>query len=162
MHVEAFEYVSKFRTDEPLAVLDIGGRDVNGTCRPLFPNAKYLAVDVRPGPGVDVMADAATWKTKLRFDVVLCTEVFEHTSLWPQLCATAYRLLRQKGRFVVTCAGPGRAPHSAIDGGAIRDGEWYENVTPEQLAAELDELGFADIDVRLQGEDLQGTAVKRL
>lgn len=160
MHHAAFSYVARFRDDSALDVLDIGGRDINGSCRPLFPHASYLAVDLHDGPGVDIVADVADWRTRKRFDLVICTEVFEHTHAWPALVAAAYRVLRKNGRLVATCAGPGRAPHSALDGGYVRHGEWYENVQAEKLAAAMAEVGFVDITVNEVGEDVQGTGVK--
>src|SRR5690242_21675018 len=85
MHEAVLNWVAQFRTDEDLAVLDIGGRDLNGSTRPLFPNANpYHVLDLRPGPNVDIVADAATWdfrseqtrdgKWRGPYDLVLRTE----------------------------------------------------------------------------------------
>jgi hypothetical protein len=80
MHDEAMAYVEQRRTDEALAVLDVGGRWINGGVRELFPNADpYVSLDIVDGPGVDIVADAATWVPDRAYDLVVCTEVFEHT-----------------------------------------------------------------------------------
>lgn len=160
MHHQAISYVAQFSTDATVKVLDIGGRDVNGTCRPLFPRADYLAVDLRDGPGVDIVADVTTWNTRRRFDLVVCTEVLEHCPDWQALVVAAAKFLRRGGRLILTAAGPGRAPHSAHDGGNLRAGEHYANIEPAELAAVLGDLKFQDIDVRHVGEDVQATAVK--
>jgi len=155
VHPAVFDWVGKFATDTAVNVLDIGGRDVNGTCRPLFPNAaRYTVIDLIQGPGVDIVGDAAEWNPPRRFDVVLCTEVFEHTARWPEMCATAKRALAPGGVFVVTCAGPGRHPHSGFDGEQVRPGEHYENVDPDVLATLLYWLRFDAVQIHDRGEDV--------
>lgn len=160
MHPDAFKWVADHATTEDVSVLDIGGRDINGSPRNLFPNATtYLVVDILPGPGVDVVADAATWRTDQLFDVVVCTEVFEHTPVWPQLCRTARQLLVPGGLFITTMAGPGRAVHSAVDGGPdLRPDEWYANVEPEALETTLNRCGFTNVLVDQSGTDVRAVA----
>jgi len=152
MHAEALSWVKQFRTDDPVTVLDLGGRNVNGTPRGLFPNATvYTVVDIAPGPGVDFVADAATWVPDREYDVVLSTECFEHTYSWPEICATAFKACTPGGLFVATMAGPGRAPHSGLDGGStLYAGEEYGNVEPAKLRAVLEALGWRDIVVDQQ------------
>lgn len=147
MHSEAMAWVAQYATTEPVAVLDLGGRDINGTPRALFPAATtYRVLDVAPGPGVDVVADAASWTPDGEYDVVVCTEVFEHAKDWPAICATAYAACRSGGVFIATMAGPGRPVHSAVDGGwSLYPGEHYENVHPADLRTVLIELGFVEV-----------------
>jgi trans-aconitate methyltransferase len=161
MHVEAFDFVRRFATAQPLAVLDLGGRDVNGTARPLFPAADYTVVDLTPGSNVDIVGDAATWRSPDRYDLVVSTEVFEHTPDWRAICVTAHEQLLPGGRVVVTCAGPGRAPHSGVDGNALRGGEWYANLDAAGLRDALEAAGFVNVVVEIQGLDLRATAVRR-
>lgn len=164
MHLEALSWVEEHRTDEPVAVLDIGGRNINGTPRPLFPNATvYTVLDIAPGDGVDVVADAATWKPDRRYDVVVCCEVFEHTDVWPAILRTAHRALVRGGRLIATMAGPGRAPHSAVDGGPhLYDGEHYANVEAAELHAALTSAGFRRIvvDEETNSHDVRATAYR--
>jgi SAM-dependent methyltransferase len=163
MHAEAFDYVSRHATNEPLTVLDLGGRNVNGTVRPLFPAAAWTCLDITPGEGVDIVADAATWQPNGRsFDLVMSTELFEHTSSWPAVCATAYRSLKPGGRFIVTTAAPGRPAHSGIDGGPLRSGEWYANIDPGVLRVALVAAGFVavEIDVQPVACDVRAVAAK--
>lgn len=152
MHDEAYAWVRAHALDGQLDVLDIGGRNINGSVRDLFPDATYTAMDIRPGDGVDIVADAATWHPGDRlWDVVVCTEVFEHTTDWKLICVTAFTSLRPDGRFIATMAGPGRPEHSAVDGGwRLHPGEYYGNVEPGDLRAVLEACGFTEIEVDQQ------------
>lgn len=163
MHAEAHEWVARYGTTDPVRVLDIGGRNINGTVRGLFPAADYTSLDIIAGDGVDIVADASTWTPTREYDVVVCCEVFEHTAVWPEIIATAFAALRPGGLFVATMAGPGRAPHSAIDGShQLYPGEWYANVEPDDLKGALIDAGFDDVVVEhlpAQG-DVRGAAVR--
>jgi len=170
MHEQVLSWVGQFRTDEDLAVLDIGGRDLNGSTRSLFPNANpYHVLDVRPGPNVDFVADAADWRPTLAtagrpwYDLVVCTETFEHAKKWREIILTAWDSLRPGGWLIFTCAGPGRPAHSGVEAvmGLIGD-EWYANVSPGEIAAELLDQGWTEIETHLLGTDTQGKAVKPL
>lgn len=161
MHTQAYTWVAeRGATTAAVDVLDIGGRDINGTVRNLFPGARYRSLDILDGPGVDIVADASTWVPDRPYDVVVCCEVFEHTDAWPLICATAYDALRPGGLFVTTMAGPGRAPHSAFDGGAVQPGEHYANVSPDELADTLAACGFVDVlvDYEAGPADTRATA----
>jgi hypothetical protein len=155
MHQQAYDWVKSARCHAPAdwsAVLDLGGRDINGSVRDLFSEATvYRVLDILPGDGVDIVADAATWTPDRTYDVVVCCETFEHARLWPDICGTAFDALCDDGIFVATMAGPGRPPHSAIDGGwTVYDGEWYMNVDPVDLRSVLVSLGFTDVVVDRQ------------
>ena len=163
MHDAAYRWVTQFGTGKPLELLDIGGRFINGSACDHFPGAFITALDIEPGPGVAVVADAATWTPPdSRWDVVLCTEVFEHTPHGQAIVATAAAALRPGGRLIVTCAGPGRLPHSGRDGGALRPGEYYGNVPASDLVQWLDAAGFVDVTVEYAAEprDTYGTGIK--
>jgi hypothetical protein len=164
VHPQALAWVERHRTDKPVAVLDIGGRNINGTPRGLFPNASpYRVLDIAPGDGVDVVADAATWAPDQSYDVVVCCEVFEHTAAWPAICATALAALAPRGQFIATMAGPGRPPHSAVDGGPVLyDGEHYGNVEPAALLEVLISCGFAGVlvDQSTDPDDVRAVAYR--
>lgn len=164
MHAEALEWVRQHATDKPVTVLDLGGRDINGSPRHLFPGATvYRVLDAIDGPGVDVVADAATWTPDRTYDVVLCCEVFEHTASWPQICSTAFGACRPGGRLILTMAGPGRPEHSAIDGEfRLHPGEYYGNVDPANLWQVLYEGGWnqVTVEVRAQPADVRAFAYR--
>lgn len=154
------QWVSRWATGEPITVLDMGGQDLNGSCRGLFPAADYTVLDIADGPGVDVVADAATWTPGRAYDLVLSTEVFEHTPDWAAICRTAHAACRPGGVFVVTCAGPGRYPHSGRAATGLQPGEYYQNLDVDGLRGGLDGAGFTEVHVQQAGLDLQASARK--
>ena len=160
MHRDVLDWVGRWVA--PGRVLEFGSRDINGTVRDLFPNAdEYLGVDPQEGPGVDLVADAASCDAGLnRWDVVVCTEVLEHAEDAAGIIANAYRHLRADGRFIMTCAAPGRGPHSAIDENPIRDFEFYRNVDGAMLAGWLGAAGFQQWTIDLHGFDIRCVAYR--
>ena len=117
-------------------VLEFGSLDINGSVRSLFGDARYLGIDRVPGPGVDVVADAATWPGPGEFDLadtVVCCETMEHTPHGREIVDNAARCLSHGGVLIVTAATIGRAAHSAIDGGRLRPGEYYGDVLEADL-----------------------------
>lgn len=141
MHSEAYAFV-RVVASQLLAprryVVEIGSRNVNGSVRDLFLGAAYTGIDVQPGPGVDVVVAGEAFRPAARPDTVICCEVFEHTDAADAIIANAHRMLQPGGVFIATMAGTGRGPHSAVDGGPLRDGEFYRNVEAEQLRQWLD------------------------
>lgn len=158
MHDAAREWVAT-HTVTAKVVVDVGGRNVNGTVRDLFPGSDYTAIDIHDGPGVDVVGDFLDWAPPRKADCVVCTEVAEHSPQWREIIAHAAEILKVGGLFIFTAAGPGRAPHSAIDGGTLRDGEHYENVSPDALRRALDKH-FTKVEVDVAGEDVRAIAKK--
>jgi len=162
MHPEARAYVEARRSDEVISVLEIGGRWINGGVRDLFPNADpYVSLDIEDGPFVDIVANAATWIPDRTYDLIVCTEVFEHTPEWPAILSTMAAACRTGGRLVLTMAGPGRPAHGASGGGEV-PGEFYRNVPPGELAFELAARGWGAIEVDYQPSpaDTRATATR--
>lgn len=145
------------------SVLEVGSRNINGGVRDLFPDALYTGWDLYPGPGVDMVGDFASqedgWDLE---DCVVCTEVLEHAPNAQAIVAKAWEALQPGGCFIMTCAAPGRAPHSALDEQPIRPDEHYENVTVNQMETWLEQAGFTQYHVQLArgGYDLQACAIK--
>jgi hypothetical protein len=154
MHEGAYKFIARsartlgFRQ----AVIELGSRHVpgswpySGPVRPLFMARRYTGVDVRDGPNVDVVANAAVWRPERPVDTVICAETLEHTDEAAGICRTAWEMLTEGGAFVVTTAGVGRAPHSAVDGGPVRDGEFYRNVTEDDLRGWLVDFSKVFVD----------------
>ena len=150
LHDNAMSWVAAHATTDPVAVLDLGGRNVNGSPRHLFPAATvYRCLDIVHGAGVDIVADAGTWTPDAEYDVVLSTECLEHTENWRDVIGTAFAALRPGGLFIVTAAGPGRPLHSGITGEfwVQLPGEFYGNVRPDHLDAAMRSAGFVDVTV---------------
>lgn len=144
MHASAFNFVQHTAAyiGRVASVLEIGSRNVNGSVRDVFPpSTRYLGTDIAPGPGVDIVADGATVTIAEPVDLVVCCEVLEHTADARRIVARALTLLPTNGHLVITCAAPDREPHSAIDGGVLRVGEYYANVTPDLLLLWIQSAG---------------------
>jgi hypothetical protein len=161
MHEQAMQWVAKHATTDPVSVLDLGGRFINGSPRELYPNATtYTVLDILPGDDVDIVADAATWEPDREYDVVLCCEIFEHAARWPAICRTAYAACVPGGTFVVTTAAPGRPVHSGVDGGPrLHPGEHYANVPAAELLRVLVDSGWRDVQVDSQPSPADTRAV---
>lgn len=157
MHPAARAWVAAYATGT--VVVEVGGRDINGTVRDLFPKSDYTAVDIHDGPGVDVVADFLDFTPPRKADAVVCCEVAEHTDQWPAIVKHAAEILKVDGTLIFTAAGPDRAPHSAYDGAELRDGEFYENIDPAKLKRTL-RRHFKTVDVDVLGDDVRAVAVK--
>lgn len=160
MHTEAREYVARtvggqhFRT-----VVEVGGRWINGGVRDLFTATTYTGLDLHPGGDVDVVADVRDWTPPTPVDLVVCCEVIEHADDARGVVEACAKMLAPGGRVVLTCAGPGRAPHSGLDGGPVRPGEFYANVEPDELRNWLAPLADVEIEHHPSRGDLYATAV---
>lgn len=161
LHDAAFLFIARSRENLPDGpVLEIGSHIVNGTIRSLFPDrSSYLGIDPWPGPGVDVVADGATYTPPVPPAVVVSCEVLEHTPYAQAICRNAHRVLQPGGVFLVTAAGVGRAPHSA-DGGALHQGEFYCNVTSEELSAWLSDFEESTVETNPAAGDIYAIARK--
>lgn len=159
MHAEALTYVNRFATADVVRVVEFGARDINGSPRVLFPNAQWWGIDLVDGSAVDEVADAASWSGEPA-DIVVCCEVLEHAESWRDIVASMAANTKPGGRVLITAAGPDRAPHSAVDGGLLRDGEHYENIKPAALQAALKAAGLDSIEVEVSGGDVYATGVK--
>jgi hypothetical protein len=145
MHAEVEQFLNETRSYidwDTADVLEIGAQDVNGSTRSIIGDwYRWTGIDLVEGPGVDYVGDAvpimATMtETTRRYDVVVSTEVLEHTPNWRGIVNLAGQLVVWGGYLVLTCAGPGRPPHGA-NGGNVAEGEYYDNVSWKQITAEL-------------------------
>ena len=161
MHDEAYVFVRNAAASfpPPRSVVELGGLDFNGSVRGLFGEADYCGVDLVLGFRVDVVADAAEFTPEAPPDWVVCCEVLEHSPYPERIVANAIRMLKPGGVLVVTCAAPPRAPHSAVDGNALRPGEYYGNVELEAFRPWVEGLDVRHLGVLPRG-DLQCLAVK--
>ncbi|WP_406444589.1 class I SAM-dependent methyltransferase [Streptomyces sp. NBC_01613] len=156
MHPEAHDGLARMLAAAAIdktfegAVLDFGGRDINGSVRDLLPAAHWLGVDKTAGPGVLLVVDLTVLgSTPVAYGhVIVCTEVFEHVQEWPNIVRAAAQSLREDGPelFFVTCASTGRRPHGASGEMDPPPGEWYANVAPGELEAVLQRY-FKDVHV---------------
>jgi hypothetical protein len=113
-------------------VLEFGSLNINGSARDViatYDDKGYLGIDAQGGRGVDEVIDAVDYRAQ-PVELVVCCEVLEHAKDIP-------------------CATEPRDPHSAVDGGPLRDGEHYENVDPGTLVALCRRQGFVVQDTEV-------------
>lgn len=148
MHHGAYWAVQSFRPAVVRHVYEVGSLIINGSVRPLFHDATtYHGIDAVEGPGVDAVGDGATYEPPQTPDCVLCLEVLEHAWQPQAVVRQLATVCGLGGKVIVTCAGPGRLPHSAVDGLQIRPGEYYRNVDPQALKQWMVEAGLHHVDV---------------
>jgi SAM-dependent methyltransferase len=88
-------------------VLEVGSYQVvpgQGDLRPFFPERDYVGLDVRAGPGVDVVADVETLPyPDASFGTVVAMSAFEHVPRFWKGFEEASRVLRPGGALLVSC-----------------------------------------------------------
>ena len=113
--------------------------------RPMLQDAGYAVrcLDIAPGPGVDVVGTAeSTGLPDASVDLVLCTQVLEHTRA-PWLAMREFRRIVRPGGGIVFSV-----PHIWFFHPHPHD---YWRMTSEGLQALCDEGGFRSIAVLPQG-----------
>jgi SAM-dependent methyltransferase len=166
MHETAYIWVRDqvAKLPDRARVVEIGGRDINGSVRGLFPGPwsrhAYTSVDLVPGRGVDVVADGATFTPREPPDTVVCCEVLEHAPDAEAIVRNAHAMLCPGGALILTTATTGRPEHSAVDGGRLRRGEFYRNVRRADLERWLSDFAEVEIVVRRAPADIYALATK--
>lgn len=168
MHPAAYEFIATAIreagiTVEGAKVLELGSYVVNGTVRHHFVGAgEYVGVDLRSGPGVDIVADATTYcpvEELGYYDVVVTTEMLEHCREPKKVIGNAHALLRPGGFLLITAAGRERPEHGN-DGAGVGE-EYYSNIDENDLVEWLSV--FANHHVEYHGWpyfDVYGAAKK--
>lgn len=90
---------------EGLVVLDIAPQDHEGA-KPYFPEATVETLDIDPDSGATYIADLCTNNEQTipseSFDVIVCTEVLEHTLNPFAAAEEMHRLLKEGGILLVS------------------------------------------------------------
>lgn len=87
-------------------ILDVGSRDVNGTIRPLVPQATaiwdYVGIDWEGGPNVDARASGHELPFRDQtFATVVCNSTLEHDPFFFRTVYEMYRVAIEGATFVV-------------------------------------------------------------
>jgi SAM-dependent methyltransferase len=115
------EFGARMLTAERVAgrdVIDVGALDVNGSLRPVVEPlgpARYLGIDIEMGPGVDEVVQAERLVARYgreSFDVVITTEMVEHTRDWRAVVTNLKGILRPGGLLLLTTRSPGFEYHA--------------------------------------------------
>lgn len=101
------------RRAEPLAVLDVGSADVNGSYRELFrlPPWRYTGLDMADGKNVDIVPrDAYYWRevAAAAYDVAVSGQAFEHAEFFWDSMREIARALKPGGLCCILA--PSAAP----------------------------------------------------
>jgi len=96
-------------------VIEAGALNVNGSARPhgesLHP-ASWTGTDLQPGPGVDLLADAADLPASLgRAGVVIATEMLEHAPDWQAALRGLITAIAPGGILILTTRSAGFPYH---------------------------------------------------
>lgn len=142
----AVALVREHGLSEAPVVAEIGSYDVNGTVRSLVgPCRSYVGVDLVAGPGVDVVMSGHEFGDSNAFDLVLCSEVFEHNPFWLETFLNMLRIAKPGGAVIVTCATHGRYEHgtartdpNASPGTSARGWQYYRNLTKRDFTARVE------------------------
>src|SRR5262249_36893368 len=90
-------------------ILEIGSFQVEGqeqisNLRPMFPEKNYVGVDVRPGPGVDCVADVESLpQPDASVGTVIAMNTFEHVPRFWRGFEEIHRVLRADGALLLSC-----------------------------------------------------------
>lgn len=104
----ALEIILKHLATNPKKVLEIGSRVADNqdeicNLRPLLPRSKYVGVDMQPGRGVDVVADANNLPySPASFDLVMCLETLEHAREPWQVASEIKRVVKKNGAVILS------------------------------------------------------------
>lgn len=160
-------------------VIEMGSLDINGSIRQLFAGARYVGLDLGPGPGVDVVAPGQLYDAPSgSFDIAVSANSFEHNPYWLETFVNMLRLVREDGLVLFTCASIGYREHgtrrSAPESSPLTVAagwEYYRNLRERDFTGKLD-LGRWLSDWRFFVDDdsyclyfvglRRGPAVKRL
>lgn len=124
-------------------VLEVGALNVNGSLRGAVCSQRprsYVGVDIRPGPGVDLVDDAANLAAD-QADLVICTEMLEHARDWRPALRGMYRALRHCGYLLITTRGPGFSRHD-------HPGDYWRFTPPVMAHILVGALGMDLLDLR--------------
>ncbi len=109
-----FQNIKQFFPDffSGTKVLEIGSLDINGSVRRFFNSCAYTGIDIGPGQQVDIICKGENFPEKAdQYDVVISTEVFEHTENWDLIFLNMLRLMKRNGMIIFSCASWGREQH---------------------------------------------------
>lgn len=93
-------------------MLEVGSLNINGTVRDFFTDCSFTGIDIGEGKDVDEVCSGEDFPGPANhFDVIVSTEVFEHTPSWDLIVLNMIRLLKKDGLLMFSCAAPGRPQH---------------------------------------------------
>ena len=133
-----------FFREKKISILEIGSYNVNGTIRDIFVNQRYVGVDVKNGPGVDIVYDGLNLDIQEKFDLSISCECFEHNPYYLENFKKMIELTKNDGVVVFTCASLFRKEHgttrttSADSPGSMEKWDYYKNLFKKDFEKKID------------------------
>jgi hypothetical protein len=134
MHASVLDWVPGVLTAGEVAgrrVIEAGSYDVNGSARPYIESlgpASYTGIDIRPGPRVDMVMDAADIPARLgSAGIVASFEMLEHARDWRAAIGGMITALDPGGILLLTTRSAGFARHD-------HPGDWWRYSTAAMKA----------------------------
>lgn len=174
-HNQQIQYISKIKNKYPTFfiesnVLEIGSLNINGTIRVFFDKCKYIGVDVDDGQDVDFVCEGQNLNFSNNFfDTTISCECFEHNPYWLETFLNMYRMTKQNGLIVFTCATTGREEHGTNNNkkwaSPLTKWNYYRNLTEKDFLNRLnfnlmfDEYKFETNEI---SKDLYFYGIKKL
>lgn len=150
-------------------VIEVGSLNINGTVRVFFNNCEYIGSDVDNGNCVDVVCEGQNLKYEDNFfDTSISCECFEHNPYWIETFKNMYRMTKNNGIVIMTCATTGRAEHgtsrSRPEDAPLLKWDYYKNLTEEDFRKEFDfDLMFSQyaFEINNNSKDLYFYGIKK-
>lgn len=140
MHPSSIEEMKKFRDKytRTRRILDVGGMDINGSYRDLFPGFEYVSMDIEPGKGVDVVG----WGTIYpgTFDFIISGQTFEHAADDAELMEQIAKALKPGGHCCIIAPSSGPVHNYPKD---------YRRYTPEVFKNLAEDYGLEVVESRV-------------
>jgi SAM-dependent methyltransferase len=117
MHESVLIEISRLLSDDDIrgkSVIELGSRNVNGSIRPYIEKlnpASYIGVDFIPGRGVDLVTDVCTYIPEKSADIVISTEMLEHTEDFLSAVNTIKKSCKIGGFLIISTRSPGFPYH---------------------------------------------------
>jgi len=133
-----------FFREKKISILEIGSYNVNGTIRDIFINQKYLGIDVKKGPCVDIVYDGLNLDIEDKFDLSISCECFEHNPYYLENFKKMIELTKNDGVVVFTCASLFRKEHgttrttSGDSPGSMEKWDYYKNLFKKHFTKKMD------------------------
>ena len=112
MHGAIINYLKEQKDKVNGRVLEVGSYNVNGSARTVYKIDQ--GVDIRHGPGVDVVLDASSLIEHYgeeSFDTVISTETLEHVKDWKGFVRNTWGVLKDGGWLILTMASVRKGRH---------------------------------------------------
>lgn len=97
------EFVEKHGTPE--SVVDVGSLDVNGNPKSIFGDTKYIGVDMRDGPNVDLVLNGHDLRSHFpenSVDCVICVDTLEHDNMFWKTVEEMRAIVKPGGWMIIT------------------------------------------------------------